>query len=368
MATLTESSVVARKVIRFGLIGFVGITLLWFLGGVVIKYYRILYPPPPPPPEVGFGKVPAINFPEEEGRPKLSLELPTGAVPAFPDRMAVYKAPTKRSTFGDDNWAIDAAVSLGFLFEPSQPTETYYVWTNQDALSSKLEMNIVSRYFELTRIWQNDPTLIGLAGFTSDKQAINQAMNILRKGNLLPDDVLKEPQVSYLKSLGGKMIRALSLSDADFIQIDFFRDNAEEVDEETKEVLSSYPFYRPEPARGLIRIIVSGNRETGKSIVYINYDYTDIQYVQKSNYSVKTGEEAWAELESGGGFVGLGSPVNGSIKIRRIFLGHYDGDEKRGYVMPVYIFLGDRDFVAYVSAVKDELIVGKEKTEKVTTK
>ena len=87
MASLTESAVVARKAIKFGAIGFVAITILWFSGGALIKYYKSVNPPAPPPPQTGFGKVAGIDFPEETGRPKLILELPTKDIPDFPTQI-----------------------------------------------------------------------------------------------------------------------------------------------------------------------------------------------------------------------------------------------------------------------------------------
>ena len=44
------------------------------------------------------------------------------------------------------------------------------------------------------------------------------------------------------------------------------------------------------------------------------------------------------------------------VKIRRVFLGYYDADVSTGYAMPIYIFLGDQGFTAYVSAVSEQWI------------
>ena len=146
---------------------------------------------------------------------------------------------------------------------------------------------------------------------------------------------------------------ALALSDADFVQIDFYRKNIEEIDEETKEVLSSYPFYRPTPRKGLVRLILSGSDKPNEKLILLENNYTEIDYTKMSTYQIKTGLEAWEELKNGGGFVTNDSPDNGTIKIRRMFLGYFDGGTDE-YTMPVYVFLGDKNFVAYVSAITDE--------------
>ncbi len=358
MATLTESAEQARKAIKYGGILFVALSFLWYLGVAAVDYYNKMYPPAPPPPTVDFGTVPPLNFPESKERPKLVLELPTGKIPAFPDRMTIYRAPTKRSGFADPGNAIETATALGFLFKPDQPTETNYVWTIQDQLNSKLDMNIISGHFVLTRQWQNNPAIAAMANFTSTQQVITETANYLKKMELMPDDAMGVEKITPLKDDAGKLVNALSLSDADFIQIDMFRKNIDEIDPEsnTKEVKFSYPFWRTDPTKGLIRVIVSGGKTISEKFIYIDYAYTKVQYDNYGTYPIKTGEEAWAELEKGGGFVTTSGPKEGEVKIRKIFLGYYDADNGQSFSMPVYVFQGDKGFIAYVSAVKEDWI------------
>ncbi len=356
MATLTETAEISRKAIKYGSIAFVAITVLWFLGGAAINYYKALNPPAPKPPGEEFGLLPAIAFPKESGRPTLALELPTGVIPAFADRATVYLAPTKRSGFLDSDRAIETARALNFVFKPDMPTETRYVWTTQDQLASKLDMDIVSGHFKLTRAWQNNPALLTLSNFISDQQVTTDTINYLRKTNLMPDDVNKQQKINYLKGEGGQMTAAISLSDADFVQVDFFRNNLEAIDPTTKAVVTSFPFYRPNPDYGLIRAIISGSRDISQQVVSLDYQYTLVDYTTKGDYPIKTGEQAWTELSKGGGYVTIKGAKTGTVKIRRIILGYYDSDQPGMYEMPIYVFLGDQGFTAYVSAVVDSAI------------
>jgi hypothetical protein len=353
MASLTESAVVVRKAIKYGAIGFVAISLLWYLGGAGIKVYKRYFPAALPSPLAGFGKLEKLKFPEETTRPEMLLELPTGEIPTFPDRMTVYSSPLERSTFLKANKAIEQASKLGFTFKPVENSKTEYIWDTNDSLSSKLIMNIITGHFRMTKQWQNDPELARVVGFKSDAQVLSAGVGLLRISDVLPDDILGEEKISYLKAEGDKLALALALSDADFVQIDFYRKNIEEIDEETKEVLSSYPFYRPTPRKGLVRLILSGSDKPNEKLILLENNYTEIDYTKMSTYQIKTGLEAWEELKNGGGFVTNDSPDNGTIKIRRMFLGYFDGGTDE-YTMPVYVFLGDKNFVAYVSAITDE--------------
>lgn len=358
MATLTEASAQARKAIKWGAIGFVGITILWYLGLAAIDYYYVLFPKPSAPPTMDFGMLPAINFPESNQRPKMSLELRTGVIGEFPDRMWVYKAPTKRSGFADSARSTEVAAGLGFLFKPYEETSSDWVWTIQDQLASKLKMNIVSGHFSLTRQWQNNPALATMANFTSENQVITETVNYLQKIGLLGDDVIGQEKVRYLRDQLGQMVSADSLNDADFVQIDFHRKTIDEIDAEskTKEVVASYPFYGTNPLNGLVKVVVSGGRTANEKYVSIDYKYTQVQYDKKATYPLKTGQQAWEELLAGGGLVTSISPKSGDIKVREIFLGYYDADDGQNFAMPIYIFLGDQGFTAYVSAINDAVI------------
>jgi len=355
MTTLTETSATARKVIKFGAIGFVGITILWYVGIAVINLYKTTHPAALPQPTVDFGKLPKINFPSSSSRPKLSLELPTGTIPTFVDRMYVYSEPIKKSSFSDSDKAIEVAAALGFLFAPNQQSASEYVWTNQDQLSSKLDMNIVSGHFSLTRQWQNNPTLAATASFASDKAVITSTENYLTQVGLLSSDIVGVEKVSYLKDIGGSLGTALSLSDADFVQIDLFRKNIDEIDptSKTKAIKATYPFYNLDPNKGVVRVVVSGSNSVNNNVINMDYGYNNIDYATNGTYPIKTGEEAWAELQNGGGYVYSGTNDTSEVKIRRIFLGYFDADATTGYAMPIYIFLGDQGFTAYVSAVND---------------
>ena len=353
MASLTESATTARKAIKFGVIGFVGISLLWYVGGWGVKLYKQYFPPALPTPLAGFRELRKVNFPKENGRPEVLLELPTGEIPTFPDRMTVYHSPLKRSSFLNASKAVEQAAQLGFTFKPIETSKTEYVWNNQDQLGSKLTMNIVTGHFELTRQWQNNPGLASLVNFKSDAQVLSAGVGFLRKSGVLPDDILGEEKIGYLKADSGKLVPALSLSDADFVQIDFFRKNVEEVELETKEVLASYPFYRPVSDKGLIRLVLSGSDDPNERLVLFENEYHAVDYTRSSTYPIKTGPQAWEELKNGGGFVTDASPDTGNIKIRRMFLGYFDGGVDE-HTQPVYVFLGDKNFVAYVSAITDE--------------
>jgi len=41
------------------------------------------------------------------------------------------------------------------------------------------------------------------------------------------------------------------------------------------------------------------------------------------------------------------------IILKKMFMGYYDPGIYQQYMQPIYVFLGDDDFVVYVSAIED---------------
>ncbi|MFA6532962.1 MAG: hypothetical protein WCT22_03110, partial [Patescibacteria group bacterium] len=74
---------------------------------------------------------------------------------------------------------------------------------------------------------------------------------------------------------------------------------------------------------------------------------------QVGTYWIKTGEEAWSELNSGLGFVVAGTVGQKNIVIKDMKLRYFDPDTYQNYLQPVYVFLGEGNFVGYVPAVKN---------------
>jgi hypothetical protein len=343
LATLTQTAYTTRKIIKYGGLGLFGFLIFRGLLLTAIAYYHKLYPPPPPPPTVAFGKLEKIPFPEKP-QPTLSykLELPTKEFPEFPDRAKVFLIPYKRATFDIWDQAKAEAAKLGFNGEPQAITSQVYRWTKKTPVITTLEMDIINGSFEYEYDWQEDPTILEGGNPPGKEQAINEARAFASKAVNIGEDVLNgEAKVIYIKVTGNKLIPVISLSEADFVQVDLFRAN-----------IDNLPVMTANPSQGIISTLISGSSK--QRILKLIFNYFPVNYTNPATYPIKTPSEAWQELINGRGYIAACKEGIQEVTVRRVYLGYYENYEPQTYLQPIYFFTGDNDFIGYVPAVTAE--------------
>ena len=342
MATLTETAYYSRNMIKYG--AFSVVVFLILRSGILygVAYWRKLHPPPPPPPTVAFGQLPPIIFPQIK-QPVLDykLETVTGTAPSLGDRANVYFMPVRTASLLALERMNDLAAKLDFVDQPEELSPTRYRWTKDVPLPATLTADIISGSFSLEVAWQGDAALLGKQRLPTEAGAIDEAGDFLQNLGLLSDDVKNgAAKISYLRADINDLVKAVSLSEADFVRVDMFRANINE--------LGVFP---PNADRGIISIIFSGDENRGKRIVEVSYNYFPVAYDQLATYPIKTADQAWGELQAGDGFVARLDEKVTEVVVRRISLGYFDSAIPQHYLQPVYVFEGDRNFVGYVSAI-----------------
>lgn len=348
MATLTQTAYLTRKGLAIGgafLVGFVVLKISFNLGKTV---WRKLNPPPPPPPTVAFGKLPKIKFPKTEEQ-KLTFQLETieGSLPTLPDVGKVYFRPIAKSSLLALERANQKARKMGFREQPQPINETHYRWTAPNVPDLTLEMDVNTGNFFIRYPYENDQELLTNKNLPTNQQAAQEAKNFLNSNGLLTDDLANgSAEFVYLRFIPPNLIPAVSFSEADFIQVNLFRVDLDE--------LKILP---PNPKKSLVSFLFSGSRKFDKRMVEINYTHFSIEKESFATYPLSPVTNAWQKLQAGEGYIAnFGQNENGQIAIRKVYLAYYDSDEPQNYLQPIYVFEGDRNFFAYVSAVDPEWI------------
>jgi hypothetical protein len=347
--TMTDVTYLGRQAVKFGGIALVVMIVGRTVLSTSISIWKALNPEPPPPPTVGFGILPPLRFPEQTSteRPtSYRLETPTGTLPRFGDRAKVFfMAKSSLGLFADER-ARQIASQYDFVFEPEVLSSRIYRWKKSQPLDTTLQVDIQTNQLQLTTNFLSRPDLIGVGTLPDEFSAVDDVKNFLRKASLLqPDIATISGEVTYLRTSGAELIEAASYSDADFVQVDMQRSPID----------GFYEFYTPNGTEGIINAILRGGNQSEDTIVQLYYNYQPIEYDQVHTYPLRSTQEAWQLLQSGGGYVVDKGTADVAI-IRRIFMGYYDDFEEQDYMQPIYVFQGDNGFLGYVSALDQRFV------------
>lgn len=348
--TLSDATSYGRKALLFIGIGTLTYLVLRMLFIAAVNYYRAMNPPPPPPPTVGFGRLPAIVFPtqdKQEFTQEYMLETARNRLPEFPDRAKVFEMEIPTPSLLADEKARKIANRYGFTDEPELLDASNYRWMKYSPLESIFEINLINYNFSLITDYHSRPELIKVKKLPDKHDAVQAVKAYLRRSDSLPADVATASgEVSYVRVLAGELLPAVSLSDANFVRVDINRVPVDNVLE----------MYTPEGKTGIVSAVISGALENDDRIVQLDYHYQPTKYESVHTYPLKLISQAWKELQSGEGYIASGYDLE-KVVIREIVLGYYEDFMTQPYLQPIYVFLGDDDFLGYVHAIDSKYLV-----------
>lgn len=343
--SLTYTAWVSRRIIKYGGFWVGGFTVLYIIISWAIAAYIAAHPPYVPP-DVKFGILPKTVFPEKQFTKKtFTAQLPNDTFPKFKDQSKVYVIVRPDNTFLALDLDTKTAANMKFTNKPNEVRYGVYEFSNQ-TLNQTLTMNVLDGSFLMKYPYNSDQLLLNPEKMPSDKEAILAAKSYLESAGKMPTDVSENSiKVSYWQIKYDGLKSVSSLSDANVIRVDFFRDKLEE----------KYKFVGVDVNSASISVLVTGSTVEGKKIVEVNYKYTNVDKEIFSTYPIKSPQDAWKELESGNYWPASDIPGT-NVTIRNMYLAYFEPVTLTNYLQPIYVFEGDDKFVAYVPAVTDEYI------------
>jgi hypothetical protein len=129
---------------------------------------------------------------------------------------------------------------------------------------------------------------------------------------------------------------------ANMVEVDFYRPDQEIYPIVSAKYFNSQNYVMMTPYEGDFKILKA-----------------QVKFYEKSDsqigiYPVKSGDTAWEDLKTGKAVIIQNESVVPDIVIKKMFLGYFDPDIYQEYLQPVYVFLGDNNFVGYVPAITNE--------------
>lgn len=342
--SLSEVTQLGRQVVKIVVAGLVLMMVGRMVWGAFSAYWQSINPPPPPPPTVGFGILPSQRFPEKTDLAKpasYQLEIAAGRLPNLGDRAAVFFMPQSTLGLFADQDAQELAARYNFVFEPERLSARLYRWRRSSPLESTFQLDIQTRQLRFTTNYLNRPDLLVDSRPPERFEAEQIVKAFLRTGNLLAEDLADSTsRTTYLRLAGTELVEAVSYTDADFVEVNLNRAPIDDF----------YEIYTPDGLNAVVRAIVGGAFSGNSNVYQLTYNYQEIDYLSVHTYPLRTTADAWNLLKAGEGFLADFDGGETAV-IREVVLGYYDDFEEQQFLMPVYVFLGDDDFIGYVPAI-----------------
>lgn len=292
-----------------------------------------------------FGKVNLPEIPKSSSSAGLKFTLDTieGQPVTATDTAKVFFIPQYNPRFGYSEKIYLIAKSFGFNTEVVKHQLVDKTATFTDA-EKTLTIDISNFNYKFDRKVNNE--LFSSPQLTIPTKTVieNKAVDFLKKIGRYPDELGKgTTNVIYLKynPINQNFVNVEKSSQAQLVEVDFYRPNIDEYSIVTPKFFTSQNY---------VIMIFEGSDYT---VINSQIAFFEKSEEQVGTYKVKTGEEAWSELNNGLGFVVAGTQGQKNIIIKSMKLGYFDPDIYQSYLQPVYVFLGEGNFVGYVPAIKN---------------
>lgn len=317
---------------------------IFILIKILVFFKELIAPTPPPAPTVSFGKLPPIFFPENVNKKfTYAIDTISGDLPGLADRTNVYEMVKPGPDILAVQRASEKVATLGFNTKPEQLSDILYRWTSLGPPPKSLILNVNMASFNLYSTFLTDPNVLGGAKLNDENTAISVAQSFLTTLDLYPQDIDEEKTKIELFSINNEVLGpATSLSRAKLISVSFFQKDRDEL-----------PIVYPGGTSSTMNLVIGSGKENPQ-VVNARFFYQNVSE-KSATYPVKTAQEAYEELKNGKAHV-VSHRGNLNIAIKKVYLGFYSEGKQQKYLMPVIVFEGNNDFIAYVSAVKDEWI------------
>jgi hypothetical protein len=346
MATLTEVSSMARKGIKYGVVGLVIMAMIPGTISLIKKIYLTLNPPPPPPPTVRYGKLPKLDFPEAVGfaTPEYKLETISGGLPSLPSVGKVFAVGINKSRLLTLDRMKQKAKTVGFDNDPIELDERTYRFLHPSA-PIDLIFDVISGSLAYKYDWTRDKKTGSVFDVPIGDAAATEAKRFLERLGTLPEDLNSGAStVRYLAATESAMVPSPSAYEANFVRVDIFR-----ADKDGLKIMTVGGDTSP------VNVILSG-QTAEKRVIQANYYYSQVLDDDFATYPLKPINASWEELIKGQGFIAKRTTEK-SVTIRRVYMAFYESNNRQEFLQPIYVFEGDLDFRAYVSAISPSYVI-----------
>jgi len=213
--------------------------------------------------------------------------------------------------------------------------------------AQSLTIDISNYNFEYEQEYDKDTHFFTNPSIPDEDTVQQDAKEFLDKMGRYPDDLRQGTlNIIYLAHTpGSKNFTVVRNSrEADVVEVDFFRPDVD-----------GYPIVSPRYF----------NSQNFVVLTYPNGDPTviksQIHHFEKDTasigaYPLITGNEAWAQFQAGKGKIIANQNPTNAIRITDMYLGYLDIEKYQQHIQPIYVFLGENNFVGWIEAITPQFL------------
>lgn len=345
--TLTELSFYSRRLLPFIILFFLVFLIFFYAIKLFFIYLSTLQPEKIYTNPI-FGEIKKPFIKEGSGSAGFNFTLDTiEGEPITASKSAkVYFLPPTATRFGYREKIYLMAKTFGFdtALVKHRLIGKEATFTDQ---KQKLTIDITNFNFRYDYDFDKEAELFTKTLIPSKKEIENKAIDFLKTVERYPDELSRgKININLMQyDPGRKSFAVVNRSvDANVAEVDFYRPEIEGVTVVTPGFPSSQNYV-------LIVFFESGFR-----VLRAQVKFFEKSEEQVGVYPLKEGAVVWEKLKAGEGRVITTPTSSREIVIKNMFLAYFDPDVYQDYLQPVYVFLGEPNFVAYVPAVTDEYL------------
>lgn len=351
--SLTEASYYFRKIAPFAILSFIVLFILYYSAQLVILLTQLRAPEAPPIASIintTFGVIPKPIVGQATSSAGFNYTLDTidGVPVTATEAATIYFLPQSPARFGFRENVYLMAKTLGINTELTKYRLDGNTTVFSDA-KNKLTVDITNFNFDYEYLnLANEDEALSKSRIPDEKVIADTATQLLSKLGRYPGELARgKSNIIYLafNPQSDELTVVKDADNANLVEVDFYRAD-----------IDTYPVATPRYFNSQNYMILLFGEEAQPKVIKARISFFERSDDQTGIYPVKSGDQAWEDFTSGGGYVISGGDNLTDISIRRMFMAYFDPDIRQDYLQPVYVFLGDNNFVGYVPAVSNDFL------------
>jgi hypothetical protein len=259
----------------------------------------------------------------------------------------------------------EASTKFGYVQNAYLMAKTFDIDTDQTQYSlegkniifaapdKNLKIDISNFNYEYKYSYENNPQVFENTTLPDQDTVIEKAKSFLTDVGRYPEELAQGTEnvtLFHYDDQTKQFVKVDSVEKANAVEVDYFRPEIDGI----SLVTSRYPFSQ--------NYIVMTFNETNSIVLKAQIKFYEKESDKYGLYPLKTGDEAYQELQNKQATILSTGDGSTDVVIKSMFLYYFEPSFYQPYLEPVFFFLGQNGFAAYVPAIaKDYLTTSEEK-------